>query len=195
MKKYKHYLGAALGLLVLAIVVAVTGARVASANVEFFARTAQTATATTSPLFLQAATATSTAVVYDSYAQNSSAPANTKPWDGVLLIQVGATSTTPVLNITVEYSQDGTQANGASYDCTVNQAGCDWYSDSVVSPVAGTAVSLNFPKLYTLTGINGTSTRAIYLPTPTRYARVRVQAVGGPMNVWAQVVPAKESSK
>lgn len=175
-------------LLIVIVFITVSSVGVAHANPQFFARSAQSASATSSPTTIQNADATSTLFVYDSYNLANGSTVFTKPQDSVLLLQTAATSTTPVLNVTREYSQDG-----GSQDCTVNQLACDWYSDNLMSTVASTpGVSINLANMFTVTGTNGTTTKITSVATPTRYVRIRIKAVGGPMTVWGQLIPNKE---
>lgn len=184
---YKY--GGIVAAFVLVAILAMAG--VARANPSVFSRTAQTTTATSTATTVYTVAATSTSVVYDSYNLANTSTLFTKSTDAVLLIQVGATSTTPVVYYTAEYAQEPISGQ----DCAVTQTACDWYADQISAPLAGAVTSLNFPKLFTVTGLNGTTTKAAYLPTPTRYVRIRVWTTGAQANVWMQIVPNKESIK
>lgn len=175
-------------MLFVAIAVIFVSSKSVSANPFFFPPTAQTAAATTSPAFLQAATATTSVVYYDSYYQNTLG-ANTKAVDAALHLRLSATSTSAVFNIVYEYS-NGTPG----FDCTTQPTFCEWYQDNYSH--SSTAYPVNIATIENMTVISalaaGTTTKSLFLPTPTRYVRVNAKVTGAPGNVWAQIIPNKE---
>lgn len=111
-------------------------------------------------------------------------------YPATLLLQLGATSTSAVLGVTLEYA-DGQ----AGFSCKLTPTACDWYSDTLTvtaTTLPGGSVNITVPTQYNLTGSAGTSTRAISILTPTRYFRVRAKMTGAPGFVYGQAVLAKE---
>lgn len=167
------------------------GAQIAFANPSFFAPFAKTSTATSSPAYLTAGTATST-IVYDSFnlnGTNQSAPSDPLAADtAVLAVQFTASSTASILGIAIERSDDGV----------------DWYQDNL-STFATTSpqASLQVPMTYswgfsssTINGVLNTSSRVgkvITVPTPTRYTRAVLTMTGAAGAVWAEWIPKKQN--
>lgn len=185
----KKYILSIAPLSLLAIVLIFGLGPVVSANPIFFPVTTQTATATSSPAFMTAGTATST-LTLDTYSSGNPRGAMM----AALLIQFVASSTSSVLNTNIEYSQDNV----------------DWYQD-------GGNITTNFAtssKPFDISSVNqyrygwlgtqaglpavvlttGTTTRALYVRTPTRYVRaIFTLPVGSAAGaVWGQFVPTKE---
>lgn len=162
--------------------------QIAKANPLYFTPTVQTATATTSPSLLQAATATTTVLYYDSYAGGTI----TRSGDSALLVQFAATSTSAILNLSREYSQ-----GFAGVNCVTTPLACDWYADSLsVSSTGFPSPVITLSNIYTW-GVPAaaTSSRIMALPIPTRYVRINAKLAGAPGSVWAQIVPTKEQSE
>lgn len=132
-------------------------------------------TATTSVTYIAPGTATSTQT-YDSYAGGNSNASS----DGVLLVQFVASSTSSVLNIAVQYSMNG----------------IDWYGDDLLTSLNSTTSpvkSINVDNTYTWTAAGtATTSKAILIPTPTRYARAVIGITGAAGAVWSDIVARKE---
>ena len=165
----------------------------ARANPSFFIRT-QSSTATTSPSYMTAGTATTT-VTFDA---GVNAAGNTD--SAVLLWQMIASTTNSIQNVTFEYSQDGS----------------DWYYDrysslSTTSPTSNlnnlVAYQWQFASTSPAMGIATSSsnfgnriTRIINVPTPTRYVRanftVPVTSLGlaSSSAVWAEFVAKRQAN-
>ncbi len=157
------------------VFVSAIGYNVANANPSFFAGGVVSATATTSPVLMQAATATTTIVTYDTYTQGIP----TKTTNAALLVQFAGTNT-PALNMAFQFSQDGV----------------DWYDDNYTQSATGYPVnSVTQSNILTWTSNNATTSRAFALPTPTRYVRVNAKMTAAPGSVWMQVVPSKERAE
>lgn len=181
MKKYIFILAA--------VVLGLSVFGVARANPLFFAVTTQTATATTSPSYMTAGTATTT-LTLDTYSSGNSRAA----YSATLLIQLAASSTATTLRTNIEYSQDGV----------------DWYQDggSLFPNFATTSKPFDIGQVnqFSLTyasstaglgavpASQATTTRAVKINTPTRYVRAVFTLPTGSAAgaVWAQFVPIKE---
>lgn len=168
------------GLIAIAILILtamIPSASTVNANPIYVGATAQTATATSSPAFIGVGTATST-VTYDAYASTT---LQYVPTMASLLVQFTASSTSSVLAINLQYSNDG----------------IDWYQDSVYGAL-GHGTSTQAIDLATTNSITwkaaGTAVtnRIIMIPTPTRYVRVISSLTGAAGAVWVQVAPIKE---
>lgn len=166
---------------------------VVHANPLQTAPTVQTATATTSPSYMTAGTAT-TSLVFDSYIPG----ANKISDQAVLLIQLVASTTATTLNTNLEYSQDA----------------IDWYQDggTMAANYATTSKPFDISQVNQfklnyatstagLAGIGATATstltRVLMLKTPTRYIRAVFtlpvgSAAGG---VWAQFLASRQVSQ
>lgn len=169
----------------------------AKANPSYFTPTVQTATATTSPSYMTPGTSTTT-LTFDSHYVNTLGN-NTKADSAVLLTQFAGSSTASTLHLEIEYSQDGV----------------DWYRDNLMSlnGISTTTQVMNVSPFNSmdwkfasstvggknLTAASGaTSTKAIIIPTPTRYVRVVYSlniVANGSGAVWAQIVPSKQRSE
>lgn len=181
----KHKWGVAASMAVSIAMLA--SATVAYANPSFFAPQAMTATATSSPAFLTAGVATST-VVYDSFNLNgTNQPVASDPTaadEATLLLQFTGSSTSAVLNVNIEYSNDNV----------------DWYQDNLEATTSG-PFSITQPDTYTWTyaasQIGGVTVarvgKAISLVTPTRYTRAVISTTGANGSVWVQFVPKKQN--
>lgn len=166
----------------------------ALANPLFFPATVQTSTATGTPAYMTAGTATTT-LTWDSY----QAVGNyTGTLNSALLIQLAASSTATILRVNIEYSQDGIdwyQTNGlfvpqfsTSTSPTIDLGQVNQYSLAFASSTAG---------LGNISGSQATTTRALPVKVPTRYVRaVFTLATGStPGAVWGQFVPIKERAE
>lgn len=162
------------------------------ANPIFAPITVQTATATTTPVFMTPGTATTT-LVLDTYSSGNSRLA----MNATLLVQFLGSSTASILNINTQYSQDG----------------IDWYQDggSLTNNFATTSKPFDIGQVNTFNftyssttaslAVNpglgvGTTTanRAVRVNTPTRYVRALFTLPIGSTNgaIWSQFVPTKE---
>ncbi len=203
MKKLIIALGALLGIGVLGL-----GMGVVYGNPLSFLAPLATNTATTSPTYMTAGTATTT-ICYDSFSATGSCTAVATGATGrplssdrvALLVQMVASSTlTPLIQLRVntEYSQDG----------------IDWYQDggtaqnnfaTTTKPFDISQVpqyNLNFASSTAGLGAvpagvtTATTTRIIVLTTPTRFVRAifTVPIGSGASNVWAQLVPSRQQN-
>lgn len=169
-----------------ALAIFLAGASVASANPSYVGPTVQTASATTSPAYMTPGTATST-LTFDSYNPTT----NVFVADRLaLLMQFTGSSTSAVLGINFEYSQDG----------------IDWYKNAIVTSetisTTSPSLSLNTPTSATWTfsgtplngdaGTVATSTRIVSVPLYTRFVRSVFTLTGASGAVWGQFVPIKE---
>lgn len=177
----KHKVGFSVLASVLAIfaVIFFTSTGTAHANPSSVSATVQTATATTSPAYMTPGTATST-LTFDAYANTGYGGLNTIADKAALLMQFTGSSTSAVLGIKYEYSQDG----------------IDWYTNFMLGP-AGLSTTTAVTNLATPTSITWTYSAAtpkaiITVPTPTRYVRAVFSITGANGSIWAQVAPVKE---
>lgn len=174
-------------------------ATVAYANPSFFASSASTSTATTTPTFLAANTAiaTTTLPIYDSYEVGGTNQTNqgkiNVPDEVNLAIQFTASSTTSVLGWKYEYSQDG----------------IDWYEDdymdagrlstsSIVNVSAGYTQTWTFASStvggQTPAASNQISGKLVTVPVPMRYVRVVFYSASTARGaVWATFIPQKQN--
>jgi hypothetical protein len=164
----------------------------AHANPSSFANGVTTGNAaSTSPAYMTPGAGTSTTPVFDAYAQTMSGGATSKVDQAALLVQFTASSTTSVLNIAVEYSQDA----------------IDWYRNYIIDPTqVGTTTALGIGTPFSTTwkfassSVGGAvvpansnrSTATILVPTPLRYTRIVASMTGANGAVWMQLVPIKE---
>lgn len=156
------------------VILAVLGfANLSHANPLFFPATAQFATATTTVQYFATGTATTTLVTFDSYSQGQ--PKATDK--GVLLVQEAASSTSSVIQTTLEYSQDG----------------IDWYADNTITASGVNNTSAPIAFAWTAAG-TATSSKAYSVPMPTRYVRAKFSVTGAGAAVWAQIVPQRQSN-
>lgn len=173
--KFKAVIAAA----IVAIIALVTGAAVAFANPSYIAAGAQTSTATTSPAYLIPGVASST-ITYDSYAQPAAGGNAFVANGAVLAMQQIGSSTSAVLGIKFEFSNDG----------------IDWYSNFLVGPAGlsttTSVYALGVPNSLTWTYSAAVNKALISVPTPTRYVRAVLTVSGANASVWAQIVPTKE---
>jgi hypothetical protein len=152
---------------------------------SYIAPTVQTATATTSPVFLVDGTSTST-LTYDTYTGGNNYLAD----KAVLAMQFAGSSTSAVLGINLEYSQDG----------------IDWYQNDLNSGATTTrAINLqprtSYSWTFASTTIGGilptttntaTSTKVLFIDTPLRYVRAVFSISGANGAIWGQIIPIKQ---
>lgn len=175
-------------LAIVSCVVALTvGAVAVHANPSFFSPQAMSATATSSPAFLGVGTATTT-MVYDSYNLNGTNQAvvndPTAAEAATLVMQFTGSSTSAVLNVNIEYSQDNV----------------DWYQDNLEATTSG-PFSITQPDTYTWTyaasnvgGVPVTRVgKAISIVTPMRYVRAVFSMTGANGSVWGAFIPEKQN--
>ncbi len=163
------------------------------ANPLFFPATVQTSSATTSPAYMTAGTATST-LTWDSYAALGTYTGTLK---STLLIQLVASSTATVLTTNIEYSQDGIdwyQSNGlfaAGFSTTTNPIDIGQVNQFKFAFASSTA------GLAGLATTTATTTRAIPVVVPTRFVRAIFSLAPGSTAgaVWGQFVPVKERAE
>lgn len=145
----------------------------AQANVFIFPPTIMTATATSTLANIAPGVGTTT-LLYDSY--NTGQPFATE--NAVLMVLDTASSTSSVLKVALQYSQNG----------------LDWYNDDI--NVVATS-SLQTFNTYTYTAVSTTaSTSGFAIPvlTPTRYVRVIFSSTGATNSIFAQITPRRQLS-
>lgn len=160
-----------------------------------------TVTATTSPVYMTAGTATTT-YYYDSYANGS---ASTYATDKAALeMQFTASSTGSTIQGFYEYAQGNAAAN-----CISAPTSCDWYTDetfltanSTTTPTINITqpnqIIWNFASTTPAAGgslvSNNRVNKVITVPTPTRYVRVVLFMPVGSTNgaIWAAFVGQKQ---
>lgn len=169
------------------------GAVSVHANPLFFAPAAMTATATSTPSYMTQGTATST-ITYDSYnLVGTNQPVVSDPTgaaDAALEVQFIASSTSSVLNIAIERSDDN----------------LDWYQDEYSFPVSTSTIgssNINSPFSFSWTFASSTVGgqpnsgnrigKILYVATPTRYTRAVFTLTGTPGAVWAKFTPTKQN--
>lgn len=147
----------------------------AEANPITFPVAQSSASATSSVVYMTPGLATTT-LTFDSYASSINYGQN----DVTLLVQETASSTSSVLNVAIEYSQDG----------------IDWYGDAVNRYSTTTpAYSLNTVNSFTWTAAGTTRTgRAIRLESPVRYIRATFSNTGAGLGLWASFQPRRDSN-
>lgn len=174
-------------------------------NASIFGPRAASATASSSPQFLVAGSATqatSTSVVYDSYNVDGTNQTNNGGTDipDMLSLKeyVQASSTLTVYKTWVEYS-DGVP--GVS--CVSSPNACDWYENNLETYAAG-SIAIATPNTWTYTYAS-TSQGQILSPTnenrgakifsvrmPTRYVRAYVTIAGKNGSVYLEWVPKRQ---
>lgn len=153
-----------------------------------------TATATTTLTFMTPGTATTT-LTYDSnqvLGTNQRNDGNTYSTDSaVLLTQLNASTTSTVLKVGIEYSNDG----------------IDWYADNlqtITNATTSQALIVTTANSFTWTfasttpnggavGNTNTSYKAVIIPTPTRFVRVFYSVTGANAAVWGTIIPRKQT--
>lgn len=197
-------------LLLMALILAIAFAfvRPVYANPSQFTNTTQTATASSSVVYINPGAATTT-LVADTYqvSTGNNYVNNTTE----LLVAFTASSTASQLNMNLEYATG--YANGNAADCVNNPNSCDWFQDTGSNIAAGYATTTLPTNLavvpqyqwkfasstvgqQTPSASNNRDTRAIAINAPTRYVRA-VFTCSPTANVacavWAQFVPSKEA--
>lgn len=152
-----------------------TGAAViAHANPSFFYAPTSTAAATSTVSQIIPGVATTT-VLFDSYATG-------RPYaldSATLFLQTTASSTSSIVNIAYQFSQDS----------------IDWYDNDLV-PASSTPsiVQIQGTNSYSWTALNtARNSKAVNLPTPTRYVRAVISAAGANSFIWASIIPKQQS--
>lgn len=155
------------------IAVSVGIVKTVKASPIYFPPTTQTALATTSPAFIGNGTGTST-LTFNAYFSGSPTAAR----NAVLLTQFAASSTSAILTMSIQYSQNG----------------IDWYDNDLGSGNGtSTVTDVSSAQTYKWTPVGtATSSKAIYIITPTQYVRVVYSLLGAAGAVWGQFVPEKE---
>lgn len=162
-----------------AIVFLFSAFSIAHANPSFFSPTVQTSgtsVATTTVTYMSPGTATTT-LTYDTYTAGNTYKTNA----AVLFTQLNASSTSSILNIALQYSQDGV----------------DWYANNLTAGATTTAtVSIAQSNSLTwTTPVSGANLKAVQIETPTRFVRAIYSIPIGAGNgaLWAQIIPNKET--
>ncbi len=158
------------------VLVMVAFAGIAHATPLYFVPTTQLAAATSSVTYLiSGGNATTTS--FDAYAGGQPYAID----KGVLLLQTAASSTSSVLNVTFQYSQDN----------------IDWYGDDLftitnASTTQPYTISSNVSYSWTAAG-TATSSKALNVNFPTRYVRAILSQSGAAGALWWQFVPQRQS--
>lgn len=169
MKKYKYAFIALVAIFSLAVI-----ARVASANGSYFISPVRTAAATSTLSVVGPGNGTTT-LTYDSLALGSTYATDRAS----LLIQATASSSSSLLGIAVQYSQDGV----------------DWYDNDLAATTSpGSVTNISSANSYQLSGNStaSTSLKAISVPTPTRFVRAVFTSTVATSSIWAQFVPIRQ---
>lgn len=165
-------------------------ATIALANPFYTGSKAKSAAATSTQSFLTPGAGTTTSPLYDSYEVNGTNETNqgniTLPNSVAILLQGNASSTTSVLNMNCEYSDDN----------------IDWYQNEILSSTTTNPANINNPASFSFTfatstigGVTISQTRFAKLvecPVPLRYVRAVVSNTGSPLSVWVSIVPKKQ---
>jgi hypothetical protein len=171
--------------------------QLALANPFTFASPATSATATTTRTYMAVnTTLATTTVVYDSFEMNGTNQTNKGNTQAAnkatLLIQRDASSTASVLNVAIEYSDDG----------------IDWYQNNLFA-TASTSQPIQLAPVnsytwnYASTTVGGapvlaataSTSKAILIDTPLRFVRAVFSVTGANTAIWAKFVPLKERSE
>lgn len=168
MKKIYAYMIAAISFLAI-------GIPVVSATPLTFPPSVSTAPATSTYSQIPVGTGTTT-LTYDTFAPT--AVPNFATDHAVLFIQDNASSTSSVLKISFQYSQN----------CV------DWYSDFVNISTTTIPATVSQPFYWSYTSpITGTTSIILPFQTPTRCVRATFASTAGTSSVWAQITPEEQS--
>jgi hypothetical protein len=162
---------------------------------SFFSGTVQTATATSTVAYMTPGTATST-LTYNTYTNTNVATAtpSTTNYSAATSVtflgQFTGSSTSAVIHITPEYSQDGLdwyQGYGLldGFATTTNRTMAYAYVDSISVPYASTTVDQ--------TSSSSIDRFAVNIPVPTKDVRLVVTLTGANGAFWGQVIPTKQN--
>lgn len=134
-------------------------------------------TATTTVSYLTAAGA-STTETYDTYQGGVGDPNASE--SAVLFTQYAASSSSAILAIRIQYSQNG----------------IDWYDDNLTASTLGTTTqpyNVGVANSFTWAAVNtATSSKAITIPTPTRFVRASYSVTGANAAVYKVIIAKKE---
>lgn len=170
-----------------AAIVLLSFAAVTFANPFYTGMKAKTSTATTTLAYLNAGTATST-LVYDSYEQSGTNETNsgniTIPNTVALAIQGVGSSTSAVLNVTCEFSDDNV----------------DWYQNEIFPATSTGPIVINTPVSFTYTNASSTIggvvatgfKKLVQCPVPLRFVRAIIGNTGAGVGIWAAFIPTKQ---
>lgn len=141
----------------------------------------RSATASTTRTYLSSS-GTYVTPAYDSFNGDPNAADS-----AVLLTEFEASSTSSVLGIRFQYS-----AGGANLDCVAAPTTCDWFDDNLVSATSTTNISS--ANSYTwVAASTATTSKAIVMPTPTRYVRAVYTMSGAAGAIWNSMVIKKQT--
>lgn len=182
----------------------------AHANPSFQLAPIVSSASTSTPQYLirSSATATSTALVYDTYGLDSTSGNNNGTSNlamtnnATLALYFVASSTVTRFVITLEYS-NGTPG----ISCVSNPNGCDWYADNLTSDATvGADESILTPNTFSYTYASTTpgaatllagesrGAKLVRINAPMRYVRSIVSVQGANGSVYQMIVPIKERS-
>jgi len=170
MKKYLSLIA------IVALIVAISyGVHQTKANVFIFPPSPATATATSTYANIGIGVGTTT-LLYDAYASGQ-----TFATEGATVLVIdSATTTAAVLNISLQYSQQGG----------------DWYADDInlISTTTGSyPISLSTPVSYQFKPAGSSTTMfAFPIMTPTRYVRAVFSSTGATSSIFARIVPIRQ---
>lgn len=148
------------------------GASIAYANPSQFVTPTQFNDATTTAQFI-VSTGNATSTVFDAYGQGTPKAIDS----GVMLLNFTASSTSSILGISLQYSNNNV----------------DWFGDTLIA--TSTVTTINTPYTYSWQNPSTVVTsRAITVPFPTRYTRAVFTMAGANGSVWWQFVPKRQSN-
>lgn len=155
---------------------ALISAPFAHASTLQFTPQVQSAVATTTLTFI-ASGGSATTTALDAFAQGQIRAID----QGVLLWQNTASSTSTVVGVTTQYSQDG----------------IDWYSDDLSLPTLATTsqpFSINTPVSFTLKAAGtAVALHATLVRFPTRFIREVFSVTGAADAIWWQFIPLRQA--
>jgi len=148
------------------------------ANPSSFFSPVKSATATTSPTFLNTAgTFQATSTALDNY---TSSGLTFFAYDrNSLMVQMAGSSTAALLNIRYQFSTDG----------------IDWYDDDITSGTStASVIDVRNPTNYNwLANVTATSSKLLSVPAVTRYVRAVFTESGASAAIWYQWEPVKQN--
>lgn len=162
----------------------------AYANPLYEGSSARSAAATTTVSYLLPGVATSTSPLYDSYEQSGTNEKNggnfTIPDSVAILLQGVASSSSSVMNIACEFSDDNV----------------DWYQNEIYPATTTSPQNVSAPATFTFTYASTTIggvvratnifSKLVECPVPLRYVRAVITDTGAGFSIWSSIVPLKQ---
>ena len=168
------------------------------ANPSKFSPPVSTATATTSQQYMTFGVGTTT-LTFDSYYSTTFSDF-TKTDEALLLFQFYSTSTVsiPIVNVAVEYSNDGVDWYPETRTTTANASSSvmtGTYADYQFPIATSTLSTRNYGTASTTPLATSFNLKSLKVDTPTRYIRFvfYMPSGGGKGALWASVQPVKEN--